>query len=176
MATTSKAMVLTGVERIEEGSFPIPETGADDGIVRVEGTGICSADWTMFKEGRSQRGTPPVILGHEIVGVVEKIGENAARMHGVQEGDRIVLAGFKGGKPIENFISDKLLTKEATIKGVNGREIETVLPTIRLMEAGKYPLELLCSHTFPLSQAEEAIQTVGAHMEKGAIHVTVINE
>ncbi|MDH3444799.1 MAG: zinc-binding dehydrogenase, partial [Deltaproteobacteria bacterium] len=38
----------------------------------------------------------PIILGHEILGRVEKLGKDAAYIHGIKEGDRVILKGSKG--------------------------------------------------------------------------------
>ena len=91
-------------------------------------------------------------------------------------GGRIVLAGGGRDEPVENFYIGKIVMKELTIRGVFGREIATVLPALRLMESGKYPLELLSTHTYPLKDAERALLTVGNEGDEGAIHVTIVNE
>ena len=366
MAQTALAAVLTGIRKLEYQKFPIPETGPDDGLVRVEGTGICGSDWGPYVGGPRRGGA--VIMGHEIVGTIEKIGEHAALSMGLEEGDhivleepipcghcihcrtgryqkctyndspgfkrygstptdiwpslyggyaeyvyldrnavaykipkempvdiaplfipisnglrwvgidgechagdtvviqgpgqhglgcvigakengaekiivtgiandakrldvamtlgathtifadqedvvervkeitggamadvvvdtsagatepvalaldlatvggRIVIAGGKHGKPVENFFSDKIFMKELTIRGVFGREIGTVLPALRLMESGKYPLELFSTHIYPLRDADRAVRTLGNEGDEGAIHITIVNE
>lgn len=88
---TSKAAVLVGPRRVEIQELPVPDIGPDEGLLRMEVCGVCGADWPPYKgEGRDPS-TIPLILGHEIVGRIERIGPDAARRWGVEEGDRVVL-------------------------------------------------------------------------------------
>jgi threonine dehydrogenase-like Zn-dependent dehydrogenase len=92
MPTKSKAAVLTGPRRIEIQEFAIPETGDDDGLLRVESCGVCGGDVGPFLRGSEGTNMPtPVILGHEIGGRIERVGKNAAQRWGVKEGDRVIL-------------------------------------------------------------------------------------
>jgi len=92
---TAKAAVLTGPRQIEIQEFPLPEPGQDASLLRVEACGICGADYPVYVGGTDNTANlairAPVILGHEIVGRVEQLGEEAANRWGVQEGDRVVI-------------------------------------------------------------------------------------
>jgi threonine dehydrogenase-like Zn-dependent dehydrogenase len=90
VAQKSVAAVLTGERAVELREFPLPEVGRDDGLIRVEATGICGADWGWYS-GRRPTGGRQMILGHEIVGRVERIGPDAAKRLGLREGDRVLL-------------------------------------------------------------------------------------
>lgn len=86
------AAVLTGPRRIELQDFPVPDVGHDDGLLRVEASGVCGADWDpLFLGHAPQDRIGQSILGHEIVGRVWRIGPTAAARWGVQEGDRIAV-------------------------------------------------------------------------------------
>jgi 2-desacetyl-2-hydroxyethyl bacteriochlorophyllide A dehydrogenase len=88
------AMVLTAPRRLEPRELPVPEIGDDGALLRVEACGICGSDYEQF-EGVLR--TPlPVIPGHEPVGIIEAIGDRAARRWGVDVGDRVA---------VENVIS-----------------------------------------------------------------------
>jgi threonine dehydrogenase-like Zn-dependent dehydrogenase len=92
MVATAKAAVLVGPRQIELRALPLPEIGAADGLLRVEATGVCGADWAPYIGQRyGEFFDPPLVLGHEIVGRVERIGAEAAARWGVREGDRVVL-------------------------------------------------------------------------------------
>lgn len=92
MTTQSRAMVLTGPRQMEMQRFDLPEIGDDDGLLKVEKVGVCGSDPAIYG-GRPTRGPRPfpIILGHEIVGRISKIGDAASRRLGVIEGDRVVL-------------------------------------------------------------------------------------
>ncbi len=83
-----QAAVYQGVERISVEEVPKP-TCPDDGLLlKVRACGICGTDARTFFHG-DERARPPWILGHEVGGVVEEIGERAREEIEVQEGDRI---------------------------------------------------------------------------------------
>lgn len=85
----SKAAVLTGIETMEMQEFPIPEIGRNDGLLKVEMVGVCGSD-PGFYSGKTK--VPfPLIMGHEIVGRIEEIGEEKAKACGVKKGDRVVV-------------------------------------------------------------------------------------
>lgn len=88
----SKAMVVTRPGFMEMQEFDLPETGADDGLLKMELVGVCGSDPKIF-HGKPSRGVRPypLILGHEIVGRVFQMGKSAQQRHGVQEGDRVIV-------------------------------------------------------------------------------------
>jgi alcohol dehydrogenase len=70
--------------------FPLPSVGPDDGLLRVEVAGVCGTDPKSFL-GKIAGVSFPVILGHEIVGTIESVGERAVQKWGVTTGDRVVV-------------------------------------------------------------------------------------
>jgi threonine dehydrogenase-like Zn-dependent dehydrogenase len=86
------AAVLTAARRLELRELPLPEVGADDGLLEVEAVGICGSDWAQFEGKLGAAGAVfPTIPGHEIVGRVARAGAEACRHWGVREGDRVVV-------------------------------------------------------------------------------------
>lgn len=65
---------------------PIPHPGADDALIRVRACAVDQFDLTI-REGKFHGAKTPIILGHEIAGVVEKIGANVTNL---KPGDRVV--------------------------------------------------------------------------------------
>src|SRR5512136_132947 len=66
--------------RVEE--VPIPKIGDDELLVRIEASGVCGSDvmeWYRIKKA-------PLVLGHEIAGVVAEAGEG---VDGFAPGDRV---------------------------------------------------------------------------------------
>lgn len=84
------AAVMTEPLRTELREFALPEIGPDEGLLRIIVNGICSSDWNMYNNGRPG----PRILGHEMVGTIEKIGKAAAYRWGVKEGDLVALEEY----------------------------------------------------------------------------------
>ena len=95
MPKTARAAVLESFEQpLRLQTFPLPERiepGA--ALVRVEMAGICGTDVHLWK---GQLAIPlPVILGHETVGRLERIGEHLEKDwlgNPLREGDRITWA------------------------------------------------------------------------------------
>ena len=56
---------------------PRPVCGRNDVLVRILKTGICGTDVHIFAwdEWASRRIRPPLIVGHEFMGVVEETGD-----------------------------------------------------------------------------------------------------
>jgi propanol-preferring alcohol dehydrogenase len=73
-----------------------PKLGPREVLVRVQTCGICHTDLHMV-EGELDLPKKPVVPGHQVVGVVEKLGEGANRF---KEGDRVGMAwlNFACGK------------------------------------------------------------------------------
>jgi len=90
MEKKSLAAVLEEPGKIILKEFPLPEVGPDDGLLKVEMVGICSTDVKIY-QGKITTYPLPLIMGHEMVGVIARIGHRAARKWKVKEGDRVVL-------------------------------------------------------------------------------------
>jgi threonine 3-dehydrogenase len=87
MATMMKALrKMQAAKGLQIESVAIPAIGARDVLVRVKAASICGTDlhiygWDRWSQGRIK---PPVTLGHEFCGVVERVGEEVTA---VQAGD-----------------------------------------------------------------------------------------
>src|SRR5215207_79726 len=90
MADKSRASVLVAPKEFELMQLDVPETGPDDGLLKLQACGVCGSDVHGYQ--RLEPG--PRILGHENVGVVARVGSEAARRWGVQEGDRVALEEY----------------------------------------------------------------------------------
>jgi threonine dehydrogenase-like Zn-dependent dehydrogenase len=84
---TTRAVVQTAARTLEMRELPLPEIGPDDGLLRVEACGICGSDYEQYAGALPVR--YPAIPGHEPVGRIAQIGENAAQRWGVAVGDRV---------------------------------------------------------------------------------------
>lgn len=78
MAATMKALRKMQAGRgLSMETAPVPVIGPPDVLVRVKTASICGTDlhiygWDRWSEGRIK---PPLTLGHEFCGVVERVGE-----------------------------------------------------------------------------------------------------
>jgi propanol-preferring alcohol dehydrogenase len=64
--------------RLEMQDVPVPEPGAEGVLVRVKAAGICHSD-AHYRAGKSLVEPLPLTLGHEVAGIVEKIGSAVRR-------------------------------------------------------------------------------------------------
>ncbi|MFP7673416.1 alcohol dehydrogenase catalytic domain-containing protein [Marivita sp. S0852] len=65
-----KALVYDGVETLTYRDMPDPEPQAGEHLIRVEAVGICGSDMHAYL-GHDDRRPAPLILGHEVAGVIE---------------------------------------------------------------------------------------------------------
>jgi threonine dehydrogenase-like Zn-dependent dehydrogenase len=87
---TLRAAVQIAPKQAEVQEFTLPDIPEDAGILRVLSAGICGADVPMYADS----GKIPRILGHENVGVIEKLGDLAAQRWGVKVGDYVALEEY----------------------------------------------------------------------------------
>jgi threonine dehydrogenase-like Zn-dependent dehydrogenase len=100
---------------------------------------------------------------------------DAMRM--VRTGGKVVLAGVKGFKPVEGFISDYVVTKEIQVQGAMGVTSRGYQAAIRLIESGKVDLMQMHTHDFALADAELAIRTLAREIpDDASIHSCLIPE
>lgn len=82
-----QAGVLTAPRSIELQPRPIPEPGLGEVRIRMKAVGICGSDVSLFMGNRPDLAFP-LIMGHEGLGYVDKIGEGISEH---QIGDRVVI-------------------------------------------------------------------------------------
>jgi len=91
-----KAMVLrqtadAGRNPLVSEDVPVPEPGHGDVRVRVRVCGVCRTDLHIV-EGDLPPVKRPVIPGHEVVGIVDRVG---AGVRAIKEGDRVGIAWLR---------------------------------------------------------------------------------
>lgn len=87
-----KAAVMTDFNEMEIQRFPYPEVQPDGAIVKMKMCGICGTDKHLFAGTPPSNlfVTPPLILGHENLGVIEEVGDQAKVKLAVQGGELAV--------------------------------------------------------------------------------------
>ena len=79
----------TGPRRLELRELPLPDLDDDSALLRVEACGICGSDAEQYA---GVLPAPwPLVPGHEPLGIIERIGERAAKRWKVDVGDRVAV-------------------------------------------------------------------------------------
>ena len=108
-----KALVRRSLKGGDVGLLDLPEPHPEAGQIKikVEYAGICGSDAKMFNQdiAPGARTKPPIVLGHEGVGIVVEVGEGVTN---VKVGDRVARGGLlaeappgKLGAPVHASIS-----------------------------------------------------------------------
>ena len=95
-----RAAALTAPGAMELRQYPFPTAASDTAVLKVEMCGVCGTDKHIFKGEATQiRGKSifPYIGGHEVIGTIVEIGDQAARTmdydsQRLKPGDRVALA------------------------------------------------------------------------------------
>ncbi|MDQ0170799.1 zinc-binding alcohol dehydrogenase family protein [Paenibacillus tundrae] len=85
-----RAVVCEEVEHLTLQDVPEPERTEHEAIVSIKRIGICGTDLHAYK-GNQPFFTYPRVLGHELAGVIEDIGQNEA---GLQIGDTVSIIPY----------------------------------------------------------------------------------
>jgi L-iditol 2-dehydrogenase len=80
-----KAAVYRGAGALQIEQVPVPDVGPGELLVRMEACGVCGTDIKKIKGGLLEG---PRVFGHEICGIVDRVGPGPRRF---REGQRVVL-------------------------------------------------------------------------------------
>lgn len=83
-----RAAVVLEPGRLEVREVPRPEAGAGDLLVRTAFFSPCGSEYHVYKGEFGERVKFPAIMGHEMSGIVEEVGEG---VKGFEAGERVVL-------------------------------------------------------------------------------------
>lgn len=84
-----KAAYFLGPETIETRDVPVPVPGMGQVLIRVAACGVCGTDVHIYHGDKGSAAvTPPVILGHELAGVVEQTGPGVTAL---RPGDHVTV-------------------------------------------------------------------------------------
>jgi threonine dehydrogenase-like Zn-dependent dehydrogenase len=126
MSDAVRAAVQVGPRAIEIREFPRPAVTAETGLLRMEANGICGSDVETFKGHMGMGGGRPFIPGHEPLGTIEEIGDEAARRWGVQPGDRVALEVVKPCRNCQDCLTGRYQSCRNRVgaHGVTGLDVE----------------------------------------------------
>lgn len=81
-----QALLYSDWDTLCMASVPTPEPAEGEVRLRVQAAGICGSELEAVRK-RSPRRTPPLIFGHEFIGIVDKLGPGVSS---VRAGDEVV--------------------------------------------------------------------------------------
>ncbi|MCF7942932.1 MAG: alcohol dehydrogenase catalytic domain-containing protein [Spirochaetia bacterium] len=84
-----KAARLYGKETIRVEEVPIPEIGEGELLLKVKAAFVCGTDVRFYKNGNPGQKDKPLIIGHEVSGIIEKAGKG---VESYKEGQRVGVA------------------------------------------------------------------------------------
>jgi threonine 3-dehydrogenase len=116
MRAIAKLKAGPGLELIE---VPVPKPGINDVLIKIRKTSICGTDVHIYNWDAWAQKTihPPMVIGHEFVGVIEEVGEN---VRGFKPGDLVDGEGHIVCGVCRNCLAGRLhLCKDTKGVGVN---------------------------------------------------------
>ncbi|MBD5456877.1 MAG: zinc-dependent alcohol dehydrogenase family protein [Lachnospiraceae bacterium] len=113
-----KGTYFLGKKKFNVCDLPIQENGDHDVLIRVAACGICGTDVHIYQGGKGSADIqPPLILGHELAGIVEKVG---SAVMNVKPGDHVTVdPNIYCGKCHYCRIGKKQLCENLSAIGVN---------------------------------------------------------
>jgi L-iditol 2-dehydrogenase len=92
-----RAALLYGKEDLRVEELPVPEIAAGEVLLRVKAAAICGTDIRMYRNGAKGVGPQsPLVLGHELSGMVARVGKEVHGVQGLAEGARVAVAPNMG--------------------------------------------------------------------------------
>ena len=105
----------------------------------------------------SGAGTAPVLLG------IDALKRRAGTL---------LIQGEMAAFP--DFPVKKVTEKAITIKSARGHSFRACELAVKQLASGRFPLDLLATHTFGLSDVDRAIKAIGGSGEEDVIHVSLL--
>ena len=96
---TMNAVMCCGPNDYQYQTVPVPQIDEDEILIKVEACGVCAGDVKSYRGAAMFWGDgnllppwndAPCVAGHEFIGTVAAIGDNAKKKHGLKLGDRAV--------------------------------------------------------------------------------------
>jgi len=88
-----KSVVLVSPLKLELQEFEIPHIGRNEALLKVMAVGVCSTDVAAY-QGKFTRWPLPLIMGHEVVGEIVEIGDEASQIYKINIGDIVAVEPY----------------------------------------------------------------------------------
>ena len=82
-----KYVELVDIQKFEQKEGTVPQVGTDEIRIKVQRVGVCGSDMHAF-QGTHPFVHPPMVLGHEVAGVIDEVGGN---VKGLTKGDLVTI-------------------------------------------------------------------------------------
>lgn len=139
------------------GADAVVDVGSENLLERVrEITGGEMADVVLDMSAES---TEPIVQAVEVA----------------RPGGRIVLAGLKGGKPVSGLVTDQIIIKELRLLGALSSTSRSLEIAIEILKRRHAELAVICTHVYPLEEADRAVRALGREIDDGrdVVHVNL---
>ncbi|MBT2555249.1 zinc-binding dehydrogenase [Arthrobacter sp. ISL-5] len=156
--TTSDGTRLELARRL--GATTVINVDEEDAVARVtEVTGGTMADVVLDVSAGAMA---PILQGIDML----------------RRGGRLVLAGLKSGKLLDEVPIDRVVLHEIELRGVVSGDYQSTELAISIIRENPQALAPLCTHSFALGNVTEAVRTLGREITDGtdAVHITLTSD
>lgn len=114
--------------------------------------------------------------GHGVDLSIDTAGGSGTLSKGVKLTRKNGTALFAAAPSAEaaTFQPSELLARKITLRPCRGHSYEAVEMALRWIASGRFPLHLMATHRFGLTDVDLAVRSVGGQGADGAVHVTVL--
>ena len=93
----------------------------------------------------------------------------------VRKGGTIVVAGLKTHNAVNNLYTDKLIFNEIAMLGVLSSDWSSTEKAVGILNDKWQELQVLCTHAYPIGQAETAVRVLGREIDDGPepVHIHI---
>ncbi len=91
------SIVLEAPRKVKSQHFDLPSIGSQEMLLKIEAVSICGSDAERYigVKFTGPLATPfPIIMGHELVGQVHEVGQEASEYYKVKVGERVVVEPY----------------------------------------------------------------------------------
>lgn len=157
-----KALQFYGKNEYALKEVDIPQTGKEEILLKVKAAAICGSDLRMIQNGyKGVTPESPRIYGHEISGIIEKVGENVKRY---KEGMTVAIAPNMGCGTCDACVSGNThLCREYHAFGINmdgGFAEYVVIPEEAVRQGNIVPVTIDEHMTFEKAAVLEPLSCV----------------
>lgn len=152
-------------------------TGRNSSRRRLELALQLGADYTVNVQAEDLVARVKEITGGKMADVVLDVtsGGSGPILDAVEIAAKrgVVILGAYKYETIPAFPSDNVVAKYLTVKGVRGHGFDSVEMAVDTIASGRFPMHLMNSHNYTLSDVDLALKTAGGSGEPNPLLVTV---